>query len=74
MIGMKEENEITRDRLKLQYELDSREYEKEKGLVEELKKNIEQKIRERDLLTKDVVEKEEEERTQRHIEQTYWNQ
>lgn len=58
----KEGNEARKDKLKVDLGLLTRDYEKLKKAVEEDKKEIEQKMRERDLLNKDVVLAEEEER------------
>lgn len=58
----KDGNEAKKDTLKIDLNLLSREFEKLKKSVDEDKKEIEQKMRERDLLNKDVVLAEEEER------------
>jgi|LauGreDrversion4_2_1035121.scaffolds.fasta_scaffold272943_1 hypothetical protein len=62
MLNIKRENEITQETLKLDNDLKQEEFTKLKRLVEEVKKDIDQKIRERKLLNKDVVTAEEQER------------
>ncbi len=62
MMKIKRENEITYDSRKLENEMKSEQYDKLKSEVESLKKEIEQKIRERKLLNKDVVTAEEQEK------------
>ncbi len=58
----KESNDATKEKLKVDLQLLTRDYEKFKKAVDEDKKEIEQKMRERDLLNKDVVLAEEKER------------
>lgn len=58
----KENNDATKERLKVELQLLTRDYEKFKKATDEDKKEIEQKMRERDLLNKDVVLAEEKER------------
>lgn len=60
--SMKEDNEATKERMKMELLLLTRDFEKWKKSVEEDKKDIDQRMRERDLLNKDVVTAEEKER------------
>lgn len=62
MMKIKRENEITYDTRKFENEEKQQQYDKLKSEVESLKKEIEQKIRERKLLNKDVVTAEEQEK------------
>ena len=70
----KESNDATKERLKVDLQLLSRDYEKFKKAVDEDKKEIEQKMRERDLLNKDVVLAEEKERDKGSTIQTLENE
>ena len=73
MISERDKNTITRNTLKDDYERLCDEYDKAKRAVEELKKEIESKMRERDLLNKDVVEAEEKKVLAAHLRQTLEN-
>lgn len=60
--------------MKVDLSLLSRDYEKWKKSVDDDKKEIEQKMRERDLLNKDVVTAEEKEREKGSVIQTLENE
>lgn len=60
--GEKDKNEAAKEKFKVDLQMLTREYERLKKAVDEDKKEIEQKMRERDLLNKDVVLAEEKER------------
>ena len=60
--------------MKVDLALLSRDYEKWKKSVDDDKKEIEQKMRERDLLNKDVVTAEEKEREKGSVRQTLENE
>ena len=70
----KEDNEAKKEKMKLDLQMLTREYEKWKKSVEEDKKDIDQRMRERDLLNKDVVTAEEKEREKSSAIQTLDNQ
>jgi phosphopantetheine adenylyltransferase len=60
--ALKDDSEATKERMKMELLLLTRDFEKWKKSVEEDKKDIDQRMRERDLLNKDVVTAEEKER------------
>ena len=62
IIKEKANNEATKERIKVDLNLMTNQYESNKKIVEEDQKEIEQKMRQRDLLNKDVVTAEEDER------------
>jgi chromosome segregation ATPase len=72
--GQKDENEARKEKLKTDLMLLTRDYEKLKKAVDEDKKEIESKMRERDLLNKDVVLAEEKERDKGSAIQTLENE
>lgn len=70
----KDDNEATKDKMKVDLQMLTRDFEKIKKAVEEDKKEIESKMRERDLLNKDVVLAEEKERDKGSAIQTLENE
>lgn len=72
--GEKEENDARKDTFKIDLTMLTRDFEKLKKTVEEDKKEIESKMRERDLLNKDVVLAEEKERDKGSAIQTLENE
>ena len=70
----KDENEARKDKMKVELQLNSHDFDKIKKSVEEDNKEIEQKMRERDLLNKDVVLAEEKERDKGSVIQTLENE
>ena len=71
--SQKDSNEATKEKYKIDLTLQTRDYEKWKKSVEEDKKDIDQRMRERDLLNKDVVTAEEKERDKNSVIQTLDN-
>lgn len=67
-------NDATKEKMKVDLQLLSRDQDKWKKTVEEDKKDIDQKMRERDLLNKDVVVAEEKERDKGSNIQTLENE
>ena len=72
--GEKENNEAKKEKMKVELQLLSHDFDKIKKSVEEDNKEIEQKMRERDLLNKDVVLAEEKERDKGSVIQTLENE
>jgi hypothetical protein len=70
----KEQAEAHKEKLKMDLLMLSREFDKWKKSTDEDKKEIEQKMRERDLLNKDVVTAEEKERDKGGAIQTLENE
>jgi hypothetical protein len=58
----KDSNDASKEKMKVDLQLLTRDFDKWKKGVDDDKKEIEQKMRERDLLNKDVVTAEEKER------------
>lgn len=71
---IKEDNDATKERMKTDLQMQTREYEIHKKKVDDDKKEIDAKMRERDLLNKDVVAEEEKEREKSGVIQTLDNQ
>jgi hypothetical protein len=71
--ALKDDSEATKERMKMELLLLTRDFEKWKKSVEEDKKDIDQRMRERDLLNKDVVTAEEKERDKSSVIQTLEN-
>jgi chromosome segregation ATPase len=72
--AVKDDSEASKERMKMELILLTRDFEKWKKSVEEDKKDIDQRMRERDLLNKDVVTAEEKERDKSSVIQTLENQ
>ena len=70
----KNDNDSKKESMKVNLQLLSRDFDKWKKSVEDDKKDIEQKMRERDLLNKDVVTAEEKEREKSSAIQTLENE
>lgn len=70
----KDDNDATKEKFKIDLQMLTRDFEKLKKAVDEDKKEIESKMRERDLLNKDVVLAEEKERDKSSGIQTLENE
>jgi uncharacterized metal-binding protein len=73
-IQEKANNEAKKEKIKMDLQLMIRDFEIKKKIVDEDKKENEQKIRQRDLLNKDVVTAEEDERRKASIISTLENE
>lgn len=71
---LKDDNEARKEKIKLDLQLMTKTYENNKKVVDEDRKEIDQKMRQRDLLNKDVVTAEEDERKKFSIIQTLTNE
>ena len=70
----RDNNDALKEKMKVDLQLQTNEFEKWKKSVDEDKKEIEAKMRERDLLNKDVVQAEEKERDKVSAKQTLENE
>jgi hypothetical protein len=73
-IAIKAENEAIKEKIKLDLQLMTRDFEAKKKIVDEDKKEIDQNMRQRDLLGKDVACAEEDERRKQGIISTLENE